>query len=84
MRDDLCLRAAAIAASVIAVGAFATTASAHHSFAMFDLSQHVLHLTPRDQPRQRVRAVRIVSEPRGETVDAVRHALKIPVLIVNL
>jgi transglutaminase-like putative cysteine protease len=38
-----------------------------------DLSQHVLHLTPRDRPRQRVRNVRIVSEPRGEIVDAVDY-----------
>jgi hypothetical protein len=42
MRDKLCLQAAAIVVSAVAVGAFAPTASAHHSFAMFDLSQHVL------------------------------------------
>jgi transglutaminase-like putative cysteine protease len=44
-----------------------------------DLSQHVLHLTPRDRPRQRVRSSRIVTEPSGyaaETVDYFGNAAR--------
>ncbi len=38
-----------------------------------DLSQHVLHLTPRDQTRQRVRSARIVSEPGGYAADTIDY-----------
>lgn len=38
-----------------------------------DLSQHVLHLTPRDQTRQRVRSARIVSEPGGYVADTIDY-----------
>lgn len=38
-----------------------------------DLSQHVLHLAPRDRPRQRVRSYRIVTEPSGYGADTIDY-----------